>query len=195
MSSRPYVAVDIIIEMPNNGIVLIERKNEPHGYALVGGHCEYGESLESAAIREAKEETGLDITLVRQFGTYSDPSRDPRRHTASTIFIAKASGTPVAADDAKEVGIYFLDTLPEPLCFDHAEILQAYFRARSCDNIGSRAADIYRYQLELTVSALYEIMDAAQDGPVDGKDLFPDAWARWKDILNSSRNVLNGEKL
>ncbi len=90
---NPLVTVDIIIEV-GGGIVLIERKNPPHGWALPGGFVDYGESLESAAVREAKEETSLDVVLTEQFYTYSDPSRDARHHTVSTVFIATANGTP-----------------------------------------------------------------------------------------------------
>ena len=88
---------------------------------------DYGESLEDAAIREAAEETGLQISLVEQMHTYSDPSRDPRHHTVSTVFIAKASGIPKAADDAREAGIFTADKMPSPIVFDHPEILRDYF--------------------------------------------------------------------
>jgi len=123
---NPYLTVDVIIEV-EGGIVLIKRKNPPPGWAIPGGFVDYGESLEEAAVREAKEETGLDIELIRQFHTYSDPKRDPRHHTVSTIFIARASGTPRAADDAKEVGIFTRDNLPEDIAFDHRQILEDYF--------------------------------------------------------------------
>jgi len=123
---NPYLTVDVIIEI-DGGIVLIKRKNPPPGWAIPGGFVDYGESLEEAAVREAKEETGLDIELIRQFHTYSDPKRDPRHHTVSTIFIARASGTPRAADDAKEVGIFTRDNLPEDIAFDHRQILEDYF--------------------------------------------------------------------
>ena len=90
---NPSPTVDLIIELPGHRIVLIERKNPPHGYALPGGFVDYGESLEDAARREALEETGLKVELVRQFHTYSDPSRDPRKHTITTVLIARAGGT------------------------------------------------------------------------------------------------------
>jgi len=118
--------VDIIIEY-NRGIILIKRKNPPEGWALPGGFVGYGESLESAATREAKEETGLDIELLRQFHTYSDPKRDPRHHTITTVFIAKSRGRAVAGDDAKEIGIFSKDNLPAQIAFDHRDILNNYF--------------------------------------------------------------------
>jgi ADP-ribose pyrophosphatase YjhB (NUDIX family) len=124
---HPFPTVDIIIEMEDGGIVLIKRKNPPLGWALPGGFVEYGESLEEAAVREAKEETSLDVTLVSQFHTYSDPQRDSRKHTISTVYIAKAKGKPRAADDAQEVEIVTLNTIPKPLSFDHEKIIRDYF--------------------------------------------------------------------
>jgi len=123
---NPIPTVDIIIEY-NGGIILIKRKNPPEGWALPGGFVDYGESLESAATREAKEETGLDIELLRQFHTYSDPKRDPRHHTITTVFIAKSRGRAVAGDDAKEIGIFSKDNLPAQIAFDHRDILNNYF--------------------------------------------------------------------
>ncbi|MFH1215437.1 MAG: NUDIX hydrolase [Pseudomonadota bacterium] len=122
---NPLPTVDIIIES-GGGIVLIRRKNPPHGWAIPGGFVDYGESLESAAVREAKEETGLDVSLVRQMHSYSDPSRDPRFHTISTVFIARAEGVPLAADDAAEARIFTAGNLPD-LVFDHGDILKDYF--------------------------------------------------------------------
>ena len=117
----------MIIEMESGGIILIKRKNPPFGWALPGGFVDYGESLEEAAIREAREETSLDITLTTQFHTYSNPERDPRRHTVTTVFIAKAKGTPVAADDAMDIGIFHNHNIPQQLAFDHGDILIDYF--------------------------------------------------------------------
>jgi ADP-ribose pyrophosphatase YjhB (NUDIX family) len=122
---NPLPTVDIIIEA-TDGIVLIERKNKPLGWALPGGFVDYAESLEQAAVREAREETGLHVTLTRQLKTYSDPDRDPRHHTISTIFIATADGSPNAGDDAGKTGIFTQQNLP-PLVFDHAKILADYF--------------------------------------------------------------------
>jgi ADP-ribose pyrophosphatase YjhB (NUDIX family) len=125
----PLPTVDLILEL-NDSIVLIKRKNPPAGWALPGGFVDYGETLESAAIREAKEETGLDVELVRQFHSYSDPKRDARYHTITTVFVAKASGKAVAGDDAKEVGKFRRDDLPEQIAFDHRDILDDYFTGR-----------------------------------------------------------------
>ncbi len=125
---NPVPTVDIIIELAD-GIVLIERKNPPHGWALPGGFVDYGESYETAAIREAKEETGLDVILKRQFHTYSTPDRDPRQHTASTVFIATADGKPQGMDDALQAGVFNRENLPT-LVFDHALIVDDYFSNR-----------------------------------------------------------------
>ena len=124
---NPVPTVDTIIEVAG-GIVLIKRRFEPHGWALPGGFVDYGETLEAAAVREAREETGLAVTLAEQFYAYSDPVRDPRRHTIATVFIGRATGSPRAADDAAEAGVFTRATLPEPLAFDHALILADYFR-------------------------------------------------------------------
>ncbi len=127
---NPIPTVDIIIEIESKGIVLIKRKNPPYGWALPGGFVDYGESLEEAAVREAKEETDLDANLIEQFHTYSDPRRDPRQHTISTVFTAKATGKPRPADDAARAGIFTEENLPSPLAFDHQRILEDYFAAR-----------------------------------------------------------------
>jgi ADP-ribose pyrophosphatase YjhB (NUDIX family) len=127
--TNPVPTVDVIIEY-DHGILLIKRKNPPEGWALPGGFVDYGESLESAAVRETKEETGLAIELLRQFHAYSDPERDPRHHTITVVFLARANGLPVAGDDAKEVGIFRKDTLPELIAFDHRKILNDYFTGR-----------------------------------------------------------------
>ncbi len=130
---NPFCTVDAIIETGSqydsqpSGIILIKRKNPPSGWAIPGGFVDYGESLEDAVRREAKEETGLDIKLIRQFHTYSDPKRDPRHHTISTIYIATASGEPKAGDDAKEVWIFNKESLPRDIAFDHRQILEDYF--------------------------------------------------------------------
>lgn len=127
---NPLLTVDTIIEI-NGGIILIERANPPHGWALPGGFVDYGESLEAAAMREAREETSLSVSLVEQFHSYSDPSRDPRHHTVSTVFIATATGIPRAADDAAHLDIFTADNLPDSIVFDHSRILDDYFKYKS----------------------------------------------------------------
>jgi ADP-ribose pyrophosphatase YjhB (NUDIX family) len=125
---NPIPTVDIIIEIESKGIILIKRKNSPFGWAIPGGFVDYGESLEEAAIREAKEETNLDVKLIRQFHTYSDPKRDPRHHSISTVYIAKGKGKPKAKDDALEIGIFNESNLPDEIAFDHRSILSDYFK-------------------------------------------------------------------
>ncbi|MGL4370697.1 MAG: NUDIX domain-containing protein [Spirochaetota bacterium] len=130
---NPVPTVDVIIEIEtDNGkkIVLIERKNPPYGWAIPGGFVDYGESLESAAVREAKEETCLDVELIGQMHTYSDPSRDSRQHTISTVFVARAAGVPCGADDARRAELFFPDNLPETMAFDHAQIVRDYIEGR-----------------------------------------------------------------
>jgi ADP-ribose pyrophosphatase YjhB (NUDIX family) len=126
---NPVPTVDIIIEVEGR-IVLIERKNPPFGWALPGGFVDYGESFETAALREAKEETGLSVFNLHQFHTYSDPGRDERQHTASTVFTASAEGKPVAGDDAKKAALFTRKNLPD-LAFDHGQILADYFSSKN----------------------------------------------------------------
>ncbi|MFH0797650.1 MAG: NUDIX domain-containing protein [Candidatus Omnitrophota bacterium] len=125
----PIPTVDIIIEY-EDGVVLIKRKNPPFGWAIPGGFVDWGESLEAAAIREAKEETNLGIKDLRQFHTYSAPGRDPRFHTISTVFVAKGEGNSQAKDDAVEIGVFTRDKLPQEIVFDHRQILTDYFSRR-----------------------------------------------------------------
>ena len=123
---NPIPTVDAIIEV-SGGIVLIRRGNPPPGWALPGGFVEYGETVETAVVREAKEETGLDVTLTQLFGVYSDPRRDPRQHTIAVVFIGTATGTPVGGDDAADACVFTAESLPAPLAFDHGQILADYF--------------------------------------------------------------------
>ena len=123
---NPLPTVDIIVEV-TGGIVLIERKNPPLGWAIPGGFVDYGESLEDAAKREAKEETSLDLKGLIQFHTYSKPDRDPRFHTISTVYIAQGIGMPEARDDAKNIKVYKENQLPKEIAFDHRKILAEYF--------------------------------------------------------------------
>lgn len=129
----PVIAADALIELvnrPGRPIVLIERRNPPYGWAIPGGFVDVGETIEAAAIREAKEETSLDVELVVLLGIYSNPQRDPRGHTVTAVYIARARGEPQAADDAKNLGVFAPDQLPAPLAFDHAMVLEDYRRWR-----------------------------------------------------------------
>jgi len=130
LSGGPYVTVDVIIELPE-GIVIVQRGNPPFGWALPGGFVDYAESLEDAVIREAKEETDLDLIQLKQFHTYSDPERDPRFHTIGTVFIAKAKGTPKAGDDAADLKVIKLKEIEKmQFAFDHKKILQDYCNSK-----------------------------------------------------------------
>ncbi len=125
----PLLAADALIELtdrPGRPFVLIERANPPFGWAIPGGFVDVGETIEHAAIREAREETGLDVRLTALLGIYSNPQRDPRNHTVTAVYIAEASGTPKADDDAKNLGTFTFDTLPAKLAFDHAQVLSDY---------------------------------------------------------------------
>ena len=127
----PKLCVDLIIDMGAGMIVLIERKNEPKGWALPGGFVDIGESVEEAGLREAYEETGLDIEVVRQFHVYSDPKRDPRGfHSVSVVLAARGWGTPKGADDALKAELFHEMNLPENIAFDHRQIIKDYFGGR-----------------------------------------------------------------
>ena len=130
---NPVPTVDFIVELRDRHsrpIILIERKNPPLGWAIPGGFVDYGESVETAAVREAKEEIGLQVELIEQFHVYSAPDRDPRKHTLSIVFLATGTGEPQAADDAKNLQIFNLWEIPTNLCFDHDQILRDYRRYR-----------------------------------------------------------------
>jgi len=122
---NPYPTVDVVIEL-EGGIVLVRRRNPPPGWAIPGGFVDYGESAESAAVREAREETGLDVALETLLGVYSEPDRDPRFHTLTTVYVASASGLPVGGDDAAEARVFDPRDLPRPMAFDHASIVSDY---------------------------------------------------------------------
>lgn len=124
---NPTPTVDCIVELPGDRIVLIKRSNEPIGWALPGGFVDEGEPLHTACVREVREETGLEVDLSEQFFTYSDPSRDPRKHTISTVFIGWAEGDPKGSDDAADAKAFTIDKLPmSELVFDHATIVSDY---------------------------------------------------------------------
>ena len=130
---NPIPTVDIIVELvdrPNRPIVLVERKFTPLGWAIPGGFMDHGETAEQGAIREAKEEISLDVKLIEQFHVYSDPARDERKHTMSVVFLAQATGTPIADDDALNTGVFAPWELPQNLCFDHDLILHDYLNYR-----------------------------------------------------------------
>ena len=126
----PALTVDVIIEVASGGIVLVRRRNPPNGWALPGGFVDRGETLEQAAVREAREETGLEVSLQRQMHAYSDPARDARGHTVSVVFVASADGIPAAASDAADAATFSAEELPERLAFDHGKILRDYFSGR-----------------------------------------------------------------
>ena len=134
MPTTPLLAADIVIELldrPGRPIVLIRRKNPPLGWALPGGFVDVGERVEAAAVREAREETGLNVTLTTLLGCYSDPRRDARGHTVSVVYVAEARGRPEAHDDAADIGVYMPEgTLSANLAFDHHEILEDYLAYR-----------------------------------------------------------------
>lgn len=129
----PYVAVDAILRLWEGnhfkGLVIIERLYPPYGYALPGGFVEIGESVETAILREIKEETSLEARIRSLFGVYSDPQRDPRFHVVSIVFVCDAEGTPKAGDDAKKVRVFKLEELPlDSMSFDHGRILMDYLK-------------------------------------------------------------------
>ncbi len=136
-AKTPFLTVDGVINIQRDGkfvgIVLIERKYPPIGLALPGGFVEYGESAESALLREMKEETGLDVIILGSLGIYSKPSRDPRQHTASAVFVCASSGEPVGSDDAKRAYVFPYDKIPlDKLVFDHAKIVRDFLKVRNC---------------------------------------------------------------
>ena len=136
--TTPLIAADTIIELtdkPNRPIVLIERKNPPYGWAIPGGFVDVGEILEIAAIREAKEEVCLDVKLKALLGMYSDPKRDDRGHTVTAVYVAQATGEPIAADDAKNLALFDINNLPEILAFDHAQVLEDYKKFRETGQV------------------------------------------------------------
>jgi 8-oxo-dGTP diphosphatase len=125
---QPRVTVDAVVRDDSGAVLLIKRRNPPLGWALPGGFVDVGETLESAVARELTEETGLSVRSLRQFHTYSDPARDPRHHTVSTVFLVEASGIPTANDDALDAAFFSPHALPQPVVFDHARIIAEVVR-------------------------------------------------------------------
>ncbi len=134
MIKTPFLSVDGIIKLFDKnssfqGLVFIQRLNEPHGIALPGGFVDIGECVEDALIREMKEEVSLDVKILSLQNIYSNPKRDPRFHTVSAVYVCEAFGTPIARDDAKEVFIYKLDEIPlDKLVFDHKQIVKDFLK-------------------------------------------------------------------
>jgi 8-oxo-dGTP diphosphatase len=134
----PLLAADAIIELtdlPERPIVLIERANPPYGWAIPGGFVDIGEMIEQAAMREAREEVGLEARLIALLGIYSDPARDSRGHTVTAVYVAEAAGMPAAADDAKNCQAFGMNELPESLAFDHAQVLADYKKYRETGQV------------------------------------------------------------
>lgn len=128
--NNPIPTVDALIEIYDKneykGIVLIDRKNYPYGWAIPGGFMDYGESAETTAVREAQEETGLQVEITGLLGFYSDPDRDPRHHTVTAAYVCRASGIPKAGDDAKDAKIFAPDKIDVQLAFDHKKVICDY---------------------------------------------------------------------
>jgi ADP-ribose pyrophosphatase YjhB (NUDIX family) len=123
---QPKLTVDVIVENDRGQVLLIRRKNPPSGWALPGGFVDYGETLEAAAVREIKEEAGIEVILTAQFHTYSDPARDPRHHTITTVFLGRSSEEPRAGDDALDASFFAPDAVPLDLAFDHKAVLEDF---------------------------------------------------------------------
>lgn len=157
---NPYPTVDVVVELAG-GVVLIERRNEPRGWALPGGFIDYGEETAAAARREVKEETGLECELTELLGVYGDPSRDPRQHNLSVVYVGRARGTPVGGDDAARAAVFELDALPQPLCFDHARILADY---RWWKETGERPLPAPGIRPEVLLAAARDAVEAAVVG-------------------------------
>ena len=134
MIETPKLSTDGIIKLYNEddifqGIVLIERLNEPHGIALPGGFVDIGEKVEDALVREMKEETNLDVNILSLQNVYSDPSRDDRFHSVAVVYVCEAKGKPKAMDDAKDIFVYQPKEIPlEKLVFDHREVVEDFLK-------------------------------------------------------------------
>jgi len=159
----PASTVDIIIEF-QNGIVLVERHNEPRGWALPGGFIDYGEAAEIAAIREAYEETGLSVVLRQLLGVYSEPDRDPRRHTISTVYVGQGAGELKAGDDASNVKVVGPRSITDPLCFDHGRIIEDYLEFLSSGTIPAPRTALTKAERESLINVARNALSDAVSG-------------------------------
>lgn len=166
----PRAAADMIIELPRGEIVLVRRKYPPPGWAIPGGFIEEGESAEQAAVREAREETGLDVTLTELLHVYSDPHRDPRRQTIGIVFIGRAAGVPLGGDDAAEARAFTHAELPDDMAFDHADVLADYFHYKRTGERPrphlSRPGSLADAEKRALLAAARSAIRAALDGDV-----------------------------
>jgi len=153
---NPYLTVDVVVEV-EGGIVLIERANEPRGWALPGGFVDYGEAPEDAARREVREETGLEVTLTALLGVYGAPDRDPRQHNVSICYVGRAEGAPRGGDDAAAAHTFAPDALPAPLCFDHARIVADY---RWQQQTGERPLPAHALRADVMLAAARDAIEA-----------------------------------
>ncbi len=156
----PCAAADVVIELAPGTVVLVRRRNSPLGWAIPGGFIEVGETAEQAAAREAFEETGLDVELVELFHVYSDPQRDPRQHTLSIVFIARADSDPVGGDDAAEARVFSEFDLPSEIAVDHRRILADYFHYRRS---GVRPAPVVRRRERFSKGERAFLLDLARE--------------------------------
>jgi uncharacterized protein len=156
----PCAAADVVIELAPDTVVLVRRRNTPLGWAIPGGFIEVGETAEQAATREAFEETGLDVELVELFHVYSDPQRDPRQHTLSIVFIARADGDPVGGDDDAEARVFSEFDLPSEIAFDHSRILADYFHYRRS---GVRPVPVVRRRERFSEGERAFLLDLARE--------------------------------
>jgi len=172
----PRAAADVLIELAAERFVLVRRKNPPPGWAIPGGFIDEGESADHAAVREAREETGLDVELTELFHVYSDPQRDPRHHTLSAVFLGRAQGEPIGGDDAAEARAFHPNDVPHHLAFDHAQILADYFLYRAT---GARPRPDPRAHRRLRPTERRQLLAIARDtiaAAIDESHPKPSAW-------------------
>lgn len=190
---NPYLTVDVVVEV-DGGIVLIERANEPRGWALPGGFVDYGESPEAAARREVDEETALDVRLTTLLGVYGAPDRDPRQHNVSIVYVGRASGQPRSGDDAAAARVFALDALPSPLCFDHERIVADYVWQKET---GERPRPAYALREDVLRAAARDAIEAHVLGRPPSRSMLEEApdlrgWAATFVTLRSADGTLRG---